>query len=45
MLVGAVRAQFTIGVDHLHVDVTEYPQMLEGTLRRMLEDELAQALG
>jgi hypothetical protein len=45
MLVGAVRARFTIAADHLHVDVTEYPQMLEGTLRRLLEDELAQALG
>ncbi len=45
MLVGAVRASYTIGPDHLHVEVTEYPSMLEGTLRRLLADELARALG
>jgi len=45
MLMGAVRASYTIAVDHLRVDVTEYPAMLEGTLRRLLEDELARALG
>ena len=44
-LVGAVRASYTIAADHLHVDVTEYPAMLEATLRRMLADELKRALG
>jgi hypothetical protein len=45
MLVGAVSANYTITPDQLCVDVTEYPAMLEGTLRRLLEDELTRALG
>ncbi len=44
MFVGAVRASYAIAADHLQVDVTEYPAMLETTLRGMLEDELTRAL-
>lgn len=46
MLIGAVRARYRIAAAHLHVEVTKRPAALpEGTLRRMLEDELTRALG
>jgi len=46
MLVGAVRARYQIATAHLQLEVTKRPAGLpEGTLRRLLEDELARALG
>jgi hypothetical protein len=46
MLIGAVRATYRIATAHLELQVTQRPAGLpEGTLRRMLEDELTRALG
>jgi hypothetical protein len=46
MLIGAVRATYRIASAHLELHVTQRPAALpEGTLRRMLEDELTRALG